>query len=100
MKCLIGSEQERRKLVSELNLFKNVFSSLALSRHPSVRSSFCLKPVIFFIPDHTSLILFCWSLLSSFFLYTSLLSLILTLSCFCILLNNSPSPSLNALFCS
>ncbi|MEQ2241857.1 hypothetical protein ILYODFUR_029720 [Ilyodon furcidens] len=39
--------------------------------------------------------LFCWSLLSSFFLNTSLLSLILTLSCFCILFNNSLSLSLS-----
>ncbi|MEQ2230769.1 hypothetical protein ILYODFUR_032817 [Ilyodon furcidens] len=57
---------------------------LVLSRHPSVHLSFCFKPVIF-IPVHTSLILFCWILFSSFFLYTSLLSPIFTLSCFCIL---------------
>ncbi|MEQ2225753.1 hypothetical protein ILYODFUR_020530 [Ilyodon furcidens] len=68
-------------------------SLFAYSGGPTgVHWSFCLKPVIFFIPDHTSLILFCWSL------YTSLLSLILTLSCFNKLLNNSPSPSLKALF--
>ena len=44
---------------------------------------------------------FCWSLFSSrnnvHLLYTSLLSVILTFSCFCTNLNNSMSPSLKAL---
>ncbi|MEQ2170226.1 hypothetical protein GOODEAATRI_033301 [Goodea atripinnis] len=75
-----------------------MFSSLTVSIHPLVRSSFCLKPVIFLIPHHTSLTLSFWSLLSSFFFYTSLPSFISTLSCFCILLNNSLSPCLKAFF--
>ncbi|MEQ2236802.1 hypothetical protein ILYODFUR_016374 [Ilyodon furcidens] len=58
---------------------------------PGITQFSSLKPVIFFIPDCTSLILFCWSLLSSFSLSTSLLSLFLTLSYFCKLLNNSLS---------
>lgn len=47
------------------------FSSLALFRFPPAKCPLTLNLV--FIPDHKSLMLFCWSSDSSFFLHTSLL---------------------------
>ena len=52
----------------ELNLLKNWLNWFALSRLPDVCLSFPFIPVMFFIPVHTSLTLFSWSLASSFLL--------------------------------
>ncbi|MED6262083.1 hypothetical protein ATANTOWER_014195 [Ataeniobius toweri] len=94
MSVWLWAGEEDAELVSDLNLLKNVFSSLTLSKHPSILILLLLEAVIFFISDQTSLILFYWSLLSS------VCSLPLMLSCFCILLTNSLFPSLKALFIS
>lgn len=69
MPVWLGTVEEVDELVPEMNLLKNVFYSFDLSRLPSFQSCFCLESV-FFMP----LILFCWRLISSFFLYFSLLS--------------------------
>lgn len=63
--------QDNRSIVIEDQW---VSRSLDLSGLASSRSSLFLKPVIFFVPDHTSVISFCWTW---FFLYASLLALIL-----------------------
>ena len=52
----------------ELQLLKNWLNWFALSRLPDVCLSSPFIPVMFFIPVHTSLILFCWRLASSFLL--------------------------------
>ena len=52
----------------ELNLLKKWLNWFALSRLPDVCLSLPFIPVMFFIPVHTSLTLFCWSLASSFLL--------------------------------
>ena len=60
-------------------LLKNRLNSLALATLPSAPLLVGLKPVMVLIPLQTSLMLFCWSFLSSFPLLPSLAFLILIL---------------------
>lgn len=89
--CQLTVEKDA-ELVYELKPLKNVFSSLTLFRTPSVWCSFCLKPVIFLIPEHATLLMFCWNFLSSFSLYLSCFILSWLLIS-CIVLNNSSIPN-------